>query len=483
MHFRKYSFYLLLFLGVQALLWSCKVAEPVRLPPARPLPASFGATRDTVSSAQVAWRDFFTDPYLVSLIDTALRRNPDLLMALQRVEMAGSQVLLAKGALRPSLQGMAHAGFDKFGDYTMNGVGNYDTNFSSNLNDQQKIPQKLVPDFLVGVRSSWEVDLWGKLRHYKKAAFARYLASESGRQLVQTALVAEVAGLYYQLVALDNEQEILARNISLQQLAVDVIKAKKAGGRETELAVQQATAQLLNTQSLQAATQQQIAATENRLNQLLGRYPQPISRQQALGQQQLPATVPAGVPAGLLRRRPDIRQAEWELAAAKADVAAARAAFLPSLTISPYVGFNAFKAGLLLNAPASLAYGVLSGLSVPVFNQYQLKSQYRLASAANKEVYHHYQRAILNGFQEVATGLSAIENYKKVQDLKSREVQALQEAVRVSNDLFLGGYATYLEIITAQRGALAAELELVHNRRNMFLATVDLYRALGGGWQ
>lgn len=481
MYFRKYS--LILFLGLQALCWSCKVAGPLSLPQARPLPTTFGAAGDTASSAKDAWRDFFTDSHLVALIDTALLYNPDLLMAMERVEMSAAQVLQAKGALRPAVQAMAHAGADKFGDYTMNGVGNYDTNFSTNINEDQKVPQKLVPDFLIGLRSSWEIDIWGKLRQYKQAAFARYLASENGRQLVQTALVAQVTSHYYQLVALDNEQEILARNIDLQQLAVDVIKIKKAGGRETELAVQQATAQLLNTRSLLAATRQQIVATENQLNQLLGRYPQAISRQKTIGQQQLPQAVQAGVPAALLRRRPDIQQAEWELAAAKADVAAARAAFLPAITISPYVGFNAFKAGLLLNAPASLAYGVLGGVTAPIFNRYQLKSQYRFSAAANREAYYNYQKAILNGFQEVVSGLNAIGSYKQIQELKSQEVQALQEAVNVSNDLFMGGYATYLEIITAQRSALAAELELVHNRRDMFLATVDLYRALGGGWQ
>ncbi|MGV3639860.1 MAG: efflux transporter outer membrane subunit [Adhaeribacter sp.] len=483
MHFRKYFPSLLLLVGLQVLLGSCKVADPVRLPPARSLPASFGGAADTVSSAQGAWRDFFTDPYLVALLDTALLYNPDLLMAMERVEMASSRVLAAKGELRPAVSAGAHAGVDKFGDYTMNGVGNYDTNFSPNINADQQIPNKLVPDYLLGLRSTWEVDLWGKLKARRKAAFSRYLASENGRQLVQTALVAQVARLYYQLVALDSEQEILTRNIALQQLALDVIKIKKAGGRETELAVQQAAAQLLNTRSLQLATTQQIKATENLVNQLLGRYPQPIARQKALDQQQLPTAVQAGVPAALLRRRPDIQQAEWELAAAKADVTAARAAFLPSLTLTPHLGLNAFKAALLLQAPASLAFGVLGSVSAPVFNRYRLKSDLRYSAAANREAYYGYQQAILQGFQEVVTGLSAIDNYRQVQELKSQEVAALQQAVNVSNDLFMGGYASYLEIITAQRGALAAELELVHNRRDMFLATVDLYRALGGGWQ
>ncbi|GEO03099.1 RND transporter [Adhaeribacter aerolatus] len=483
MYLPKYLYKFFLLAGLQVLFWSCKVAGPVTLPMSRALPGTFGTSADTTSTGNIAWSAFFTDPNLVSLIDTALRQNPDLQVTLQRVEMARAGVLQSKGTLMPAVQAEASARFDKYGDYTLNGVGNYDTNLSPNINENQKIPDRVVPEYFLGVRSTWELDIWGKLRNYRKAAYNRYLASENGRQLVQTALVAEVANLYYELVALDNELEIIDRNLSLQQLAIDLIKIKKAGGRETELAVQQSTAQLLNTQSLQAEKKRQITATENLLNQLLGRFPQPITRGKSVREQQLPENMQTGIPTHLLRRRPDIQQAEWELAAAKADVAAARAAFLPSFTISPYAGLNAFKASLLMTTPASLAYGLLGGLSLPIFSQNQLKARHRYASAATKEAFFNYQKSIFNGVQEVATGLNAIQRYKEIQELKAQEVTTLQDAITTSNDLFRAGYATYLEIITAQKGALAAELELINIHKARLLSTVDLYRALGGGWQ
>ncbi|QNF33781.1 efflux transporter outer membrane subunit [Adhaeribacter swui] len=483
MYFRNSLYKISLFLFLLAFLGACKATDPLVLPKGKTLPASFGATSDTSSLGQMAWRSFFTDPNLVSLIDTALRNNPDLLAAAQRVDMVRSNVLLAKGALLPGIQGVASAGTTKFGDYTIDGVGNYDTNFSPNIDEKQRIPQKAVPDYFLGFRSFWEIDLWGKLRKTRKAAYARFLASEKGRQLVQTSLIAEVAKLYYELLALDSELAILEKNIQLQKLAVELMDAQKTGGRATELAVQQSQAQLLNTTSLQAEKQQQIVATENLLNQLLGRFPQPITRGNPIQQQQLPATIQAGIPAQLLALRPDVKQAELELVAAKLDVGAARAAFLPSLTISPHLGLNAFKASLLLNTPASLAYGVLGGLTVPLLNQNQLKSRLKFSTAASKEAFYNYQKAILIGYQEVATGLSAIENFKKVAEIKNQEVQTLQNAVNSANALFAGGYATYLEIITAQKGVLAAELELNQNQRAMFQSTVDVYRALGGGWQ
>ncbi|QMU29679.1 TolC family protein [Adhaeribacter radiodurans] len=483
MYFRKSLYKISLFLFLLAFLGACKLTEPVELPEGKALPNSFGSTTDTSSIGQIAWRTFFTDPNLVSLIDTALHNNPDLLAAIQRVDMVRANVLLAKGAFLPGIQGVASAGTTKFGDYTIDGVGNYDTNFSPNIDDKQRIPQKAVPDYFLGFRSFWEIDLWGKLRKTRKAAYARFLASDKGRQLVQTALVAEVAKLYYELLALDSELKIIQNNIQLQQLAVELMEAQKTGGRATELAVQQSKAQLLNTTSLQVEKQQQIVAAENLLNQLLGRYPQPITRGNPIQEQQLPASIQAGIPLQLLALRPDVKQAEMELVAAKFDVGAARAAFLPSLTISPHVGLNAFKASLLLNTPASLAYGVIGGLTMPLLNQNQLKSRYKFSAAASKEAFYNYQKAILTGYQEVATGLSAIENFKKISTIKNQEVQELHNAVNSANALFAGGYANYLEIITAQKSVLAAELELNNNQRAMFQSIVDVYRSLGGGWQ
>ncbi|PRY03630.1 NodT family efflux transporter outer membrane factor (OMF) lipoprotein [Pontibacter ummariensis] len=471
-------YYLLLLM----LISSCKVGETSSLPGTQPIPASFGSSQDTASVGDIRWQEFFTDPQLVALIDTALHRNPDLLAAVQQVEIARANLLLSKGALLPQLQGVASAGVQRYGDYTVDGVGNYDTNFSTNIEERQRIPDP-VPDYFLGLRSSWEIDVWGKLRSYKKAAYNRFMASEKGRQLVATALVANVANLYYELLALHNELEILDRNIKLQEIAVALSKVQKAAGRTTELGVQQFRAQLLNTKGLREVKQQEIVAVENRLNHLLGRYPQPVQVGEPLLAQRLPAALQAGVPSDLLRRRPDVQQAELLLKAAKADVDAARKAFLPSVSLSPFIGFNSFDASMLFATPASIAYGLLGGLTAPLINRTRLKVQLKRADAEKLRAFYAYQKAVQTGLNEVMTNLKGIENYRELAAMKAQEVEVLQDAVTTSNDLFRAGYASYLEIITAQRRVLEAELNLVRSRQMAFHSMVDLYRSLGGGWQ
>ncbi|OUJ74648.1 efflux transporter outer membrane subunit [Hymenobacter crusticola] len=462
------------------LVSSCRSVEPVALPKAAPMPASFSSAADSVSIADQSWRRFFADPNLVSLIDSALQANPDLGIAVQRVEMARANVLVARGALLPTVNAVGSAGVDRFGNYTMNGIGNYDTNLSNNIEGKQRIPTP-TPDFFLGLRSSWEIDLWGKLRNRRKAAVARLLASDKGRQLVQTSLVAQVARLYYSLLALDNELVVLGKNRALQERAVEIIKIQKLGGRATELAVQQFTAQLLRTRSLQVEAQQRIVATENELNRLLGRYPQPITRGKPIGEQPLPPQISAGIPASMLLRRPDVQQAERELLATRADVDAARAAFLPSFTLTPYLGLNSYNASVLFNTPASLTYGLVGGLAGPILNRNVLKADYRRSAAEQREAYLNYQKAVQTGFEEVVTNLRGIDNYRQMYELQQQEVIALNKAVSISNDLYGASYASYLEVITAQRSVLEAELNLTNTRREQFLLLIDLYRALGGG--
>ena len=451
------------------------VAPPVVAPRATAVPATFSAAAptDTASVARSSWRKFFADSALVALIDTALRANPDQLIAVQRVEQARAGLVAARGALLPTVSVGAGASFDRFADYSA--VGQTDTN------DGRQLPS-LVPDLFLGFRSTWEIDLWGKLRQRRQAAFVRVLASEQGRRLVQTALVAQVARLYYDLLTYDNQLAVLGKNRALQERAVEIVKLQKLGGRATELAVQQFTAQLLRTRSLEAEADQRIAATENTLNRLLGRYPQPVRRGRPLAAQVVPASVSAGLPAAMLLHRPDVQQAELELLAARADVGAARAAFLPALTLSPYLGVNAYSPALLFRTPGSLAYGLLGGLSAPLLNRRLFKAGYQRAAAQQQAAYWNYQKAIQTGFEEVTTDLRGLDNYRRVADLRQQEVAALSQAVAVANDLYTASYANYLEIVTAQRSVLDAELNLTEVRRQQFLLLIDLYRALGGGW-
>lgn len=458
------------FLLLIALISSCKIAAPPPLPIAATLPDSYVGDKDTTMDGNMRWQHFFTDSVLADLIRTALASNLDLLTAVQRVEMARANYAIRQGALLPSFN---FVGSTNLGNVNQNMVGNA---------DQTQRVNNLREEYFVGFQSSWEVDAWGKLKNQKKAAYARYLASQKGKHLVTTSLVAEVARLYYDLLAVDNELEIIRKNIDFQQTAVDMINIQKMGGRATELAVQQSTAQLLSTKALEKEKQQRIVELETAINFLLGRYPQHIERDKDISELTLPPTVNEGVPSALLLNRPDIRQAELELMAAKADVQAARAAFLPSISISPYAGFNALTTSVLFQSPESLAAGVLGSVTAPLFNKKRIRSDFNFSVANRYEAFYAYQKNIIQGFGEVLNNIQNISNLLATYALKEEEVNVLSNAVSTSNVLFTSGYATYLEVITAQKSVLEAELELANIKKEVFHSVIGLYKALGGGW-
>jgi multidrug efflux system outer membrane protein len=480
MKFLKYTKGLLIILGLVS-MGGCKLLKPSEQLSGVKTPAQFSSGTDTVGIASTQWESFFTDKKLVALIDTALRNNLDLKMAAQRIEMAAATKLLRHGALFPTVQGEVSGGGRKFGDYTMDGVGNYDTNFSGNIDSDRRLPAPFLPDYFLGLRSSWEIDIWGKLKTQKKAAYARFLSSQQARLAIHTGLIAQVASLYYELVMLDSELSIIRRNIILQEKATSTIAIQKEAGRANELGVKQFTAQLLNTQSLEVQILQTIIEKENELNLLLGRFPQAIDRNSSLDQN-FPSVISAGIPTQMLRRRPDIQQAELELLANYSDQQAARLAFLPSLNITAFLGFNAFKSNLVFN-PGSIAYTALGGLSAPLLNRRALKAEQKRSEAASIEALYAYNKTVLTGFQEVSTSLKKIENTARIASIKTQEVEMLQQAVGTSQDLFLGGYATYLEIITAQKSVLEAEINLINLKKEKQLALIQLYRSLGGGWE
>lgn len=458
----------------------CKLTQPVEQHARIKAPETFAGQSDSTGIASMQWKTFFADQDLVALIDTALQNNLDLKMAVQRIEMSRAGVLAARGAMLPIIGADVSGGGRKFGDYTMDGVGNYDTNFSENIDEDRRLPAPFLPDYFVGLRSSWEIDIWGKLKNRKKAAYSRFLATEKARQAIVTGLIAEIARSYYELLALDTELDIIRKNIALQESAVETIKVQKEAGRANELGVRQLTAQLLNTRSLEFEVQQRIIEIENEVNLLTGRFPQPVVRGKSLGK--VPEVVSTGVPAQMLRRRPDIQQAQLDLLANYSDQQAAQLAFLPSLNITAFLGFNAFKSSLLF-APGSIAYSALGGLTAPLLNRKALKAAQKTSEAASLESLYAYNKAVLNGFREVNTSLRKLENTSRIGELKQQEVEVLQQAVVTSKDLFQTGYASYLEVITAQRSVLEEELNLTNVQKEQFLALVELYRALGGGWE
>lgn len=443
-----------------------------------PLPRGFQGTADSTSGATIAWHEHFNDPVLIALIDTALRNNPDRLIALQRLEAARAQVRRAKGALLPDLGVAASAGVRKFGLYTMDGAGNITTDITPG----QLVPIDL-PDYFGAFTASWEIDVAGRLRNMKRSAQARLIASAEGANWVTSKLVAEVVVTYYDLLALDNELAVARRTMASQEEALDVITAKKETGRANELAVEQFTAQLLSVQALAKEIEQDIRETENGLNFLLGRYPQPIDRdpQALLGG--LPPLLSAGVPSQLLNNRPDIREAAMNVEAARFDLKAAKASFYPRLTLTAHYGLQAFSTDLLIQTPASLAYGLLGGLTAPLINRSAIEAEFRGAKAEQIASLHDYQRSLLNGFVEVSNALANVRNLQEVDSLKSRQSDVMMRSVETSTELYRAARAEYLEVLYAQQNALQAQLELIDVKRRQRFATVDLYRALGGGWR
>jgi len=463
------------------LVSGCTSYKSVTVSAKQDLPATYAGSADSTDIAALPPAKFFSDPYLLDLIDTALAANPDLQSALQKIEAAGASLQNSRSSLLPALNAEIGAAVRKYSDYTMDGVGNFDTNLSPDINKDQRIPDP-TPDYFLGFRSAWEVDLWGKLRSRKAAALSRFLASREGYRMVVTELVSQVATLYYKLLALDRQQNIVRKNIQLQENALEIVKAQKLGGRATELAVQQFQAQLLHTRGLLYTTSQEITESETGLNFLLGGYTRKIARDTSIASLHLPATVRAGIPSQLLLHRPDIREAEAQLLAVNADIRAARAAFFPSLNLSAYTGYNAFKTALLFN-PGSIAYGLTGGLTAPIFNRRAIKADYTRSIAEGRQALYAYQRTVLTSFREVTNSLKGIENYSRLYELKQDEVASLNNAVSVANDLYLVGRASYLEVITAQRNVLDAELDLTNVKASVFLNAVNLYRSVGGGWR
>jgi NodT family efflux transporter outer membrane factor (OMF) lipoprotein len=461
--------------------FACKPPAKTVLPNSNPIPTNYQGNYDSSNFGTISYKAFFGNEDLIQLIDTALKNNFDIQIAVQRIAMANNNWLISKGLTKPVVNGVVSSGVEKFGDYTMNGLGNYDMNLSPNINKNQQIPV-VMPDMFLGFRSNWEIDIWKKLSNTKKAAFARYNASLKEKQWLTTQIVAQISFLYFELLALDREVLILEKNIELQERALEIVIAQKQGGRATELAVQQFQAQILNTKGILYSIKQSIVETENAIKILTGKQQLNINRKKDIYEYALPSIIKAGIPSQLLHQRPDIQSAEWQLEATGADVEASRKAFLPSLNITAFVALNSFNPSFLLS-PESLAFGLLGGLTTPLVNKSLLKGNYEKNKAAQLEAFYTYQKTVLVAVQEIQTLLKGIDNYQKIYGYKLAESKTLELAVSTSKDLYISGFASYLEVITAQRGALDAELESIKNKKMIFTQLIGLYRSLGGGWQ
>jgi NodT family efflux transporter outer membrane factor (OMF) lipoprotein len=457
---------------------SCKVPSLPQQTDSRPVPTAYVQPTDSSNSADIKWKDFFSDPHLVALIDTALKNNIEVLTTLQDIELARNDVRIRKGLLYPTVSGAVGSGIDKTGRYTAAGAGNA----STDITPGKEVPEPIT-DIFLGFRASWEADIWSKLHNAKKAAFARYLKSIEGKNFVVTNLVAEIANSYYELLALDNQLDIIRQAIQLQKNELEVVKVQKEAAAATELAVKQFEAQVYNSQSQEYDIMQQITATENRINFLSGRYPQKIERDKTLFTAKNPVMVHTGIPSQLLKNRPDIRQAELELQAAKLDVKIARAEFYPSVGISGNIGYQAFKPKYLFKPLKSLTFSLAGELVAPLINRNAIQAEFNKASAYQLQALYDYQKTILTGYVEVSNEMSNINNLEKLYQTKSNESDALTRSIDIAKDLFRSARANYLEVLISQRDALSAKLELVETRKRQFNSVTNIYKALGGGWK
>lgn len=432
----------------------------------------------SVSDVQACWK---RDSLLVQLIDSVLVRSNDIKIGFLDMAMSRADFANQRGLRKPMAAGVIQPSLKRFGKYTMDGVGNYDTQFSPNISKDQIIPENL-PDLLIGMQASWEWDIWGKLAKRKKASALRYLATESGQQWLITSLVSEVASAYGQLVSLDQELEILKTNISIQRKAFELVQVQKEAGTVNESAVQQLEAQLLNSRAQEGDVLQQITVLENQIRYYLNKSGTKIKRSSYPFQCAMDSTMFAHVKIDQLENRPDIRQAKLNLSAAFESKESAKLALKPSVVLSGVLGVQGFQPAYLFQLPASMAYQLLGGITTPWLNRSAITADILRADAQWKSQDLAYQNALIKGYLEWDTQVKSLGYLQRQNQLKEREVLLTKGAINTVGTLFLTANASYLEVLTAQQNALRSELELLEISRKRWMHAIQLYRVLGGGW-
>ncbi|KAA9349415.1 TolC family protein [Larkinella humicola] len=456
----------------------CSVPHLVPKAENKTVPTRFTNASDSTNTAKTGWKAYFTDPNLAALIDTALYNNQELNITLQEIAVSNNEIMARKGEYLPFVTVGGGSGVEKVSRFTSQGAADAVTDIKPGRHTPD-----VLPNTYVGAFASWEVDIWHKLRNARKVAVFNYLASIEGRNFQVTNLVAEIANSYYELMAYDNQLEIIKRNIDILTNALSIIKQEKEAAKVTELAVRRFEAEVYKTQNLQYDVQQKIVETENRINFLVGRFPQRIQRSSVNFNELSPTKMYAGAPSQLLENRPDIRQAEHQLEAAKLDVSVARANFYPSLHLSASLGLMAFNPIYLVNTPESLIASLIGDLVGPVINKNAITAMYKNANAKQIQAVYQYEKTVLNAYIEVANQLSAIDNLEKSYSTKNNQVQALTQSTNISLRLFTSARADYMEVLLTQRDVLESRMELIETRMRQMNAMVNAYRALGGGWK
>lgn len=456
------------------ILAGCKTSKAPETPMLE-MPQEFRnafAVNDTITIANFEWKNFFPDHQLQNLINRAVTGNYDMQTAFKNIENARLQLRQSKWGQIPQLNVYTNLSTSIPSENSLNGIS------ANNL-----LETTHLEDYSLGLSFSWEADIWGKINNRKKEALAAYLVTEEAKKAIQANLVATVAHSYYNLLMLDEQLNIAKKNKTLSEKTVRIISRQFEAGQVTNLAIEQAKAQQLQTERIIPQVEKEIAIQENALSILIGVMPVEIERSSNITEIKLHDSLPVGIPASLLSFRPDVKALEYELEAANARVGIAKAYMYPSLTITANAGLNSFMADNWFNIPASL-FGTLTGsLAQPLLQGKKLKTQYEIAKNEREKTVIAFKKQVLIAVGDVSNALAEIEKLQEEITFAEARVKKLQKALNNADKLFASGLANYLEIIIAQSNILQSELDLVTIKRNQLSAEVRLYKALGGGWK
>lgn len=419
--------------------------------------------QDTLNIATLSWKELFTDPILQNYIEEGLQNNMDIRIALQQIRIAEAYVKQGKAGYFPSLNGKAQ--------YT-----HQELPATNQFGDISSIDQ-----YELSTGLSWEADIWGKIRSNERAFQASYLQTVAAHQAVKSRLIANIASVYYQLMALDEQIKVTEETIITRSRGLETTQALKEAGNVTEVGVKQTEAQLYNAQGILIDLKNQTRLLENTMSILMGSAPRMVERG-SLENQNMEVPLKTGIPAQLLRNRPDVMAAEYSLMNAFEHTNAARASFYPSLTLSATGGFQNIEIDKLFSAN-SLFATIIGGLTQPIFNKRQIRTQYEVSQARQEQAYLDFRFAIINASKEVSDALYSYEAATEKIEVKQKEFEAYNLATDYSEELLNNGFANYLEVLTAQENALNSSLNLINAKNSQLQSIVDLYEALGGGWQ
>ena len=440
------------------------------------LPDVFEAADSPENSAQLRVEEFFDDPRLVDLIRQSITGNQELRILTENVQIASNEIIARRGAYIPSIAPSVGADINKYSNFTLPGAGILSDNFAPG----RFLPNPL-PNFTLAPMLLWTPDIWWQLHNARDAAVMRYYAAAENRNFFVTRLIADIASNYYLLMSLDQRIEILDQTIAIMEQSLEMAKTVKEGARGTELPVQRFLAEVRRNQSEKQILRQDIVEAENRINFMLGRNPQRVERMTGDFIDLKLHDLKMGIPAELLRNRPDIRQAERELAAAGLDVKVARKRFYPQGFISSSVGYQGFDPRYMFITPEGLIAGAAGNLLVPFINRKAIKADYLTADARQLQAVYNYQRVVLNAFVELVNRLARVENYTNSIEVRRQQLAALEESVRVAMRLFQFARADYVDVLFAQRDLRDARTVLVETKQQELAAVIETFQALGGG--